>query len=261
MRLSWFALAASAVAMGACGADNPLRETALGISAAASVGRSAQLALLAVSGAQSTSCVQVTQACTTTYPCDGSATVTLGGNCPLPLGGAATGTVTVMGRFSSAKQATLSATFTNVTAGAKAKPIALASVTTISASQTNNVVEVKYTGTTAAARGDVAAASIGASSTWTVSIDSKGNAEPADDVLTIESSAASAAAGVGASAKVASLRSVVISPTCNANPVSGDGSITEVSGLIPSITKIAFHSTCDGTGSVNNDAYPFDTTP
>jgi hypothetical protein len=260
MRMSLLSLSVAALAIGACANDNPLRETALGISAAASVGRSAQLALNAVSGAQVASCVQVMQACTT-YPCDGSAKVTLGSGCPLPLGGTASGTVMVNGRFTAAGTATLTATFTDVTAGAEAKPIAVATVTTISASQSGNIVEVKYTGTNAAARADVAAASVGASATWTVNVDTKGTAELGDDVLSIESSAASAAAGVGASAKVASLKNVVVDPSCPSNPTSGEGSITEVSGFIPSITKISFHTTCDGTGAVNGTAYPFDVTP
>jgi hypothetical protein len=260
MRMSLLTLSVGALAMGACANDNPLRETALGISAAASVGRSAQLALHAVSGTQIAGCVQVMQACTT-YPCDGSVRLNLGSGCPLPLGGAATGSVTVMGRFTSQDKATLTTTFTDVTAGAEAKPIALANVTTINVSKSGDSVEVKYTGSTAAARADIGAASVGGASSWTVTIDTKGTAEIGDDLLEIESSASSAAAGLGASAKVATLKNVMIDPSCPSNPVSGEGSITEVSGFIPSITKIAFHSTCDGTGTVNGTAHPFDVTP
>jgi hypothetical protein len=247
--------------MAACGAgDNPLRETALGISTAAAIGRSVQLGLDAVSGAQVAGCVQVTQACST-YPCDGAATLSLGGGCPLPLGGAAAGTVTVMGRFTSSTDATFSATFADVTAGAEAKPIALANVTTVSARRSGNTVEVKYTGSTAAARAGLTAASIGAASSWTIDVDTRGTPDPTDDLFTIDSSSASGSAGLGASAKAATLDRVIVDPSCALNPIAGEGSITEVSGFIPRIDKIAFHAECDGKGLVNGRAWAFDTTP
>ena len=78
MKTSSLILAASALAMVGCGSSNPLRETALGLSAAASIGRSVQLALDAVPGTEVSSCVQVTQGCNNNYPCDATATVNLG---------------------------------------------------------------------------------------------------------------------------------------------------------------------------------------
>src|SRR5689334_18079327 len=139
MRLSVMGLLAIPLAVAACGKDNPLRETALGISSATAVGRSAQLALDAVSGTQAAGCVQVTQACST-YPCDGAATVTVGNDCPLPLASAGSGTVTVTGHFTTADRATFTAIFTDVRAGAEPKAIALASVTQVTAERSGNSV-------------------------------------------------------------------------------------------------------------------------
>jgi hypothetical protein len=74
-------------------------------------------------------------------------------------------------------------------------------------------------------------------------------------------SSAAGAAGLGASAKAATLTGVVVDPSCGTNPIAGSGTITEVSGFIPTIENLAFHTTCDGTGAVNGHAYPFDVTP
>jgi hypothetical protein len=55
--------------------------------------------------------------------------ITLGGGCPLPLGGAAAGSVSVTGNWSSVDSATLSQTYTNATVAAQNnKALALASV-------------------------------------------------------------------------------------------------------------------------------------
>lgn len=257
MRL--FALALGVLAMVGCGGSNPLHETALGITAATSIGRSVQLAMLAVPGTQAAGCVQVTQACSS-YPCDGAATVSLGGDCPLPLGGTTAGTVSVTGHFTSASDATLAATFTNVTVG-NDKPIALATVTAVTATQSGASVKVTYAGENAGARSGVTAASVGGASSWTVDIDTKGTAQPGDDTLTVTASNASATAGVGTTAKAATLDGVVVDPSCTQNPIGGTGQITEVSGFIPNIENISFHAACDGKGVINGHAYEFDVTP
>lgn len=262
MKFGLLSLIGGALVMSACGKDNPLRETSLGITSATSVARVMQLALDAVTGIPVASCVQVSQACTD-RPCDGGATISIGDECPLPLGTGDTGMVTVSGRFDSSSRATLGAQFIDVTTTGTEQPeaIALASVTQVTAERSGNTVEVKYAGQNAAARADVGAASVGAASTWTVTIDTQGTPELSDDVLVVESTAASGAAGLGASVKAASLDNVRVDPSCRLNPIAGEGSITEVSGFIPSITKIRFDGTCDGTGRVNGDPHPFVTTP
>jgi hypothetical protein len=243
-----------------CGSGDQLREVALGLSAAATIGRSVQLAMDGVGGTSGAVCVQVTKACAT-YPCDGEAALTLGADCALPLGGAATGSVTVSGHFTSATQATLTAQFVNVVVGAGKEPIALANASQLTASRSGTSITVDYAGSNAAARSNVDAASVGASSSWTVVIDTKGTATPADDSLTIMSTSASGAAGVGTTAKTQTLTGVVIDPGCALNPTGGSGQIVEVQTFIPSIRKIAFHGACDGKAQLDGSNQPFDLTP
>ncbi len=116
----------------ACSGSNPLREPAQGIASAALTGRGVSLALSAIAGTPA-ACVQVTQACTS-FPCTGAATVSLDGTCTLPLGGAATGQISVTGSWSSASSASVSAQFIDVKVAADKDAVALASVTSINAS-------------------------------------------------------------------------------------------------------------------------------
>src|SRR5688572_10565430 len=106
-------LAISLAAISCGGAvDDGTAELTLGLSSASATGRNVALALDAVSGTP-TSCVQVVKACTT-YPCDGEATITMGAECPLPLGGLASGSIKITGKWTSATKAALSAEFINV---------------------------------------------------------------------------------------------------------------------------------------------------
>jgi hypothetical protein len=125
----------------------------------------------------------------------------------------------------------------------------------VTASQSSNTLKVTYAGENARADSSADASSVGAASSWTISIDTTSN------VLTIDASNASGAAGVGASASAATLTSVIVDPSCAANPIGGSGSITKVSGFIPEVDSISFHAACDGKGSFNGNSYAFDVTP
>jgi hypothetical protein len=184
--------------------------------------------------------------------------VTLDGVCSLPLGGAATGQITVSGSWSSATSATVQAQFVNVRVAATKDVVALSSVTSIMAEIVGQTVTVKYVGANAQARSGASNTAVGGSSDWDVSVDTKGTADAADDVLVIDATSASAAAGLGASAKVTTFNGVTIDPSCTENPIAGSGSITAVSTFIPSITNIEFHSACDGKAEANHKSYPFD---
>lgn len=243
----------------ACSSSNPLREPAQGIASAALTGRGVSLALSAIAGTPA-ACVQVTQACTS-FPCSGAATVTLDGSCTLPLGGAATGQISVTGSWSSASSASVSAQFIDVKAAADKDAVALAAVTSITASWSESSVTVSYVGSNAQARAGLGAAAIGGTSTWDVAVDTKGTADPSDDVLIVDSTQASGSAGLGASAKTVSFDAVTLDPSCTENPIAGSGSITEVSTFIPKITKIEFHAACDGKGEVNGKSHAFDYAP
>lgn len=233
--------------LAACGRNETIDEVQFGITSASAVGHASAIAMDAMKGMVST-CATVTAGCST-YPCQsGAVSITLGAGCPLPLGGDASGTVTVSGSWSSAEQATLSHVFANTQVASQGKALAVASVTQVSAQRSGNTVSVRYSGANAVAGASGSAVAVGASDTWTVTVDGKGTADPSDDRLTVDASSAS---GGFASARVATIKGVTLDPSCRLNPTTGSADITEVSGIIPKITKIQFHATCDGKAEVN----------
>jgi hypothetical protein len=236
----------------ACG--NPkqeaIDEVQYGLTTASAIGRTSALAMDAIKGTAS-ACVSVKTACTS-YPCtNGEVTITLGAGCQLPLGGVASGTVTVTGSWQSADEATLSQTFTNAQVAAQSsttKALAVAKVTQVSARRSGSTLTVRYTGANAVAGSSGSAVAVGAANTWDLSIDTKGTPDPNDDSMTVD--ATSAGAGFG-SARTVRIRSALLSPECRQNPTAGSADITAVSGFIPTITNVQFHSACDGKAEVD----------
>ncbi len=238
--------------LAACGAKQAaIDEVQYGLTTAGVIGLSGTLAMDAIKG-PAPACAMVQTACTT-YPCtNGAVNITLGGGCPLPLGGAAAGSVTVTGNWSAADSATLSQTYTNATvAAASNKALALASVKSVTASRSGTTLTVKFTGADATAAASGSAVAAGGSQSWTVVVNTKGTADPSDDVLTVDATGASGGAGVLASARVASIKGAVLDPGCRLNPIAGSADITQVSGFVPTITKIQFHAACDGKVEVD----------
>jgi len=243
---------AALLPLGACGSQDSINEVQYGLTSAATVARIAALSLDAIKGTTNV-CASIKTACTS-YPCNGAVTINLGAGCPLPLGGEASGTVEVTGSFSSADQATLSQTYTNARVSALSKELAVASVTQVTAQRSGSTINVSYSGARAVAAGSSTAAAIGASSSWDISVDTKSTPDPADDRFTVEASSASGSASGIASARATSLRGVVVDSSCRSNPTAGSADITEVSGFVPRIIKIQFHSACDGKAEVNGAA-------
>lgn len=256
----------SLLLLGACGSSvqTSIDEIQYGMTTAAVVGRTSALSMDAIKGT-ATACATVKTACTM-YPCTtGAVDIALGSGCPLPLGGTASGSVTVRGNWQSADQATLSQTFTNAQVAAESnKALALATVTQVTAQRTGSTIEVRYVGTNAVASASGSAVAVGASNTWNVSVDTKGTPDPADDVVTLSATSASGSASGGAAARVLTINNAVIDPSCRTNPISGSADLTEVSGgiiPIPKIIKITFHATCDGMVDVNGKAQEFHLLP
>lgn len=242
------ALAAAVSCLAACGGGSAIREVEQGLSTATTIGRTLSLGLEAVGGSGS-SCVQVVKACSA-FPCDGEATLTLGEGCPL-VTGAATGTVSVTGRWTSATKAELTATFTDVKVGEETAS-AVASVKKVSVEKAGNIITVEYSGSDAVASAAAeSAAAVGASNQWSLTIDTKGTGDAADDVLTVEATSALASATAGTAAKTVKIKDVVFEPSCRKNPTSGTAQITEVTTFVPRITEIEFGTACDGTAKVN----------
>jgi hypothetical protein len=195
----------------------------------------------------------VTTACST-FPCDGEVKITVGGECAFRLG-LSGGTVTVNGSWSDANSAKVTSVFTDVNAGGKT--YAFASVKELQVDRSGDSTTVRYSAANATARSGSTTA-LATTNNWTAVVDSKGTADQNDDTMTISSSSVSAGAGLGNSAAVVTLDSVVISPDCDKNPISGSGNSTKVEGIIPKIDTIKFHSACDGKAEFNNTSYSFD---
>ncbi len=119
-------LLAGCISTGSNVSSTDIHPVEVAIASAAELGFVASTAMNAMSTSTSVPCAQVTQACTS-YPCNnGSVTITLGSECPLTIGGAATGAVTVTGSWTSSTSATLSSTFTNVQVGGTSSVVASA---------------------------------------------------------------------------------------------------------------------------------------
>lgn len=235
--------------LGACGQQDLIDEVQYGMTSAAAVGRAAALTMEAIAGT-STACTVVDSGCTS-YPCNGAVTLTLGPSCPLPLGGEASGAVTVTGSWSSVDQSTLSQTYISTRVVAQQnKALAVATVTQLTARRSGTTITVDYTGSNATAGASGGAAAIGAGSSWTVVVDTRGTPDPADDRVTLDASSASGGFGT---ARATSIDAVVLDPSCRLNPISGRAEITAVSGIIPRIIKIQFHAACDGKAEVNGE--------
>ena len=236
----------------ACGAKQAaIDEVQFGLTTAGAIGLSGVVAMDAIKG-PAPACAVCTTACSS-YPCTtGSVNVNLSAGCQLPLGGAASGSVTVTGNWSSADSAMLQQTFTNATVAAQSnKALAVASVKSVSASRSGNTITISFTGANAVAAASGSAVAAGGSQSWTVAVNTKGTADPGDDVLTVDATSASGGAGVLSSARVASIKGAVLDPGCRLNPIAGSADITQVSGFVPTITKIQFHAACDGKAEVD----------
>lgn len=236
----------------ACGAkQEAIDEVQFGLTSTAAIGLASSLAMDAIKGPVP-ACATVQTACTT-YPCaTGSITISLSAGCPLPLGGAASGSVVVKGTWTTVDQATLSHTVTNTAVAAQGgKALAVASVKQVTATRAGTTTTLSFTGTDAAAGASGTAVAAGGSANWTLAINTKGTPDSSDDILTIDATSVAASGGLSTSAKVVKVKGVVLDPSCRANPVAGTAEITSVSAIFPTITKISFHSACDGKVEVD----------
>jgi len=216
-------------------------ETAL--IAGASIGHSASMTAAAMSAP--VACVSVSQPCSATYPCNGIASVTLGTACPLPLGGVGNGQVAVSGSWAATDDATLGMMFgVGVSDGSLSVSEAIGvKVTTSSGHQTVAYAGQDVTVSQGAALGQ---------SSWTVDVDEKMTpGDPSDDSYTINGAQQGVSAGSGAQVAQVSLTTVVLDPSCRANPVSGMAVIQNVGTASLQQTVVKFHAACDGKVDVN----------
>jgi hypothetical protein len=216
--------------------DADLEGMEVALVAAASIGHSASIVNAGMSGPMA--CVSITQGCTT-YPCDGTAGITLGTECPLPLGGAGNGQVAVSGSWTASDKATLGMMYG---IGVADGSVSVSQAVGVKVSGTNGHQTVTYAGQNVSVS---SGATLAAQSSWTVDVDPRGSAgDPADDVYTIDG--AQQGASTGATGQI-SLTGVLLDPACRKNPVAGMAVIQQVNGSsLVEQDLVTFHNACDG---------------
>ncbi len=233
------------VSLACCGSGKPsvdISPVELALSSAAALGMTSSLAMSAMSSTASVPCAKVTQACTS-YPCsNGAVTITLGAECPFPIGGAGSGTVTVTANWTSATSATLSSTFTNVQVGGASSVVV--SATSITATPTT----FTYTGQNVNVHG---VGVLAAQSSWTVTANGTGG-------LTLSGTDQSVAGALDTTQ--ITLSDVTLDPSCTQNPTSGSATLQSVNGFKIQNDTLSFHSACDGKVDVDGTAVALDFT-
>jgi hypothetical protein len=203
-----------------------------------------------------TGCTMVTTSCTT-YPCTtGAVTVTLGTGCPLPLGGTGSGSVTVTGNWSNADTAVLSQTYA-VAFPQTNQALPIVSVSQVSAARSGNLLTIGYTDTNVVAT-LAGMAYFDAGGIWNIVVDTKGTADPSDDVFTMNASRSFSSASYE---ETSSINNVVLDPSCRQNPIAGTGQDSTLSSTMQTSTSVNFHATCDGQAEVNGMTVPLQLLP
>lgn len=240
------------VAVGGCihsGSNVDLSPVELAITSAASLGLVSTIAMNAIGSSSSTGvsvpCAQVTQACTS-FPCtNGAVTVTLGSDCPVPIGGVGSGSITVTGSWTSATEATLSESFTNVKVGANNSVVVSATSLTVSSGS------VTFTGQNVNVHG---ANALVAQSSWTVTSNASGGG------FTVSGSN-QGVSGIATSQLTVS--DVDLDPSCTLNPISGTATLQETNGpadLNITNSDVTFGPACNGEAQVDGSAVKLDFT-
>jgi hypothetical protein len=180
----------------------------------------------------------VTTACAS-YPCaTGAVSIALGASCPLPLGGAASGTVMVSGSWQDKDHATLSSQFVDAKAGARDEVVTTA--TNLTVSRSGSSLTVTYTGQDVNVQG---ASALAAQSSWTVVVDTAGTGDPGDDGYTVTGVQQGAGGGGGGQVSVSD---AVLAAGCTQNPTSGSAVIQSAGLTSIENDTVTFHAACDG---------------
>jgi hypothetical protein len=238
-------------ATGCFGSNNAdLSSLATALVAASSIGHAASITVGSMSSG-GVVCAGQTPACNS-YPCNASTSVTLGPQCPLPLGGAGSGTVIVTSVWSSQGVGTLNETF--VGNGVADGKIALSQAEGVSVksppmgNMASNMITIAYVGQSVSIGGNQ---TLAAQSAWAVNVDDKGTADPSDDVYTVNGS--TQGAGTGGTGQLA-VTGAVLDPSCRKNPIAGSATVQQVGtgGGIGGIQEglVSFHAACDGDADV-----------
>lgn len=205
----------------------------------------ASLAMAAMAG-NDIPCVSVTTSCDNP-PCQGEVTVALNDSCVLPLGSVGNGYILVTGTWNDTDDANLTAVFQGATIDGQDLMVRQGAFAAV---MSGGVLTMTYADQDVEVTG-VNAASI-SQGAWTAEVDNQGTVlDVSDDVMTIYG--AREYVGTSGIATV-TLTDVVWSPSCFANPTSGEALVLAVGEGSPS--ELGFHSACDGEVDVNFSLSP-----
>jgi hypothetical protein len=219
-----------------------------GLAAAVLLGQTSSLAMEAM--ASKSTCASVKTACPT-FPCQGAVTVTYGSDCPVPLGGDVGGTVEVSGTWQSVDQATLSASFVQVSAGTRTAVVVNAS--NLSVTRSPNQVAVEYTWQNVNVQAGVR--TLSAQSSWHVEAGFNNTPDvPADDDYFIRGTDQS----VSSQVLQVSTSDIPVLASCRRNPTGGTATLQKVSATSIVQTQVRFHQECDGKADADGQSIALD---
>jgi hypothetical protein len=204
----------------------------------------ATLAMAAMRG-DNVPCAAVTVQCSS-YPCNGSVTVTLDAACALPLGSVGNGAIVVGGTWTSDTSADLTAVFEGVAIDTDSLFVRQGAFAATLKGDTMMVVYADQSVTVSVTRAGID------QSTWTVKTATQGTlGDISDDQMTIFGYRQYVA---GASIYQMVLTDVRMNGACTRNPVDGTATVFEW-GLPTDFTLLEFHSDCDGNAVVTASIY------
>lgn len=216
------------------------RQAEYGLAAASEIGLASSIAMNAMAATSALPCATVSQKCTS-YPCNSTVTVVMGGGCPLPLGGTATGSVSIQGTWNSATSSTATMTFAHVAVGSQNGVVT--SAKNIVVSQSGSTTTTTYVGQDVQVQGAVTM--VGQVS-WSVTTTAATPTDPTTYSYDIEGVDQQVS---GSSVTQLSAAGVTLSPSCSKNPTAGTVILQNVVGASANESDITFHSSCDGTAS------------
>lgn len=211
----------------------------VGLATAASVGRVTTLALAAAEGIE-TGCGDVAEPCAG-YPCERVVEIVLDEDCPLPLMGAATGTIAVEAELHDAERATLDFSVVDVSFGTRA-PIAV-SASDLEARRFDG--ETLYIDFSSSDTRVLDESLVGVDSArWELTVQLAGTpGDVTDDTIVVD--------GSFENIETANIQTVTVDgarldPSCLANPIAGSAALDSSALLRSNDWDVAFHEECDG---------------
>ncbi len=221
------------------------------LDASVALGLAGSIAMTAIAG-ESPDCVTLTPACTSA-PCAARVEVSVTEACPLAIGAGSGSTVILDGDWTDANTGTFVPDLTSMV-GVEDGAVQLALGAVVVTRDDDDITVVfAEQGVDADDSGD-AEANVDQQG-WLVTVHLGGTpADPTDDALELSGAGQTAAASDGgddsAAVRQLVLALTVTDPSCRANPVSGNATVSDVGDAGGEQTSLLFHEECDGKADV-----------